>query len=28
MNTFPNWNAESPSAQNDWRALDAVFPEK
>jgi len=28
MNTYPNWNGESPSAQKDWRALDAVFPEK
>lgn len=26
MNTFPDWNAEAPSAQTDWRKLDSVFP--
>jgi len=28
LNTFPAWDASKPSAQNDWRELDAVFPEK
>ena len=26
MNTHPNWNANAPSAPNDWRVLDSVFP--
>ena len=26
MVTYPDWNAEAPSAPRDWRALDAVFP--
>ncbi|GAA0587767.1 quinohemoprotein amine dehydrogenase subunit gamma [Caenispirillum bisanense] len=28
MNTYPDWNANAPSAQNDWRELGAVFPKK
>lgn len=28
MNTYPNWDAGKPSAQNDWRELDAVYPKK
>jgi len=26
INTYPNWNAEAASGQNDWRKLEAVFP--
>lgn len=26
MNTYPNWNANAPSAPNDWRVLESVFP--
>ena len=26
MVTYPDWNADAPSAPRDWRALDAVFP--
>ncbi len=28
MSTYPDWNADSDSAQRDWRKLDAVFPKK
>jgi quinohemoprotein amine dehydrogenase gamma subunit len=28
MNTYPNWDAGSPSAPADWRNLDSVFPKK
>lgn len=28
MNTYPDWNADAPSAQNDWRKLGTVFPKK
>jgi hypothetical protein len=28
INTYPDWNAKAPSAQNDWRQLQAVFPGK
>ena len=28
MSTYPGWDASAPSAQNDWRELDAVFPKK
>lgn len=26
LNTYPNWNADAPSAQRDWRLLQSVFP--
>ncbi len=26
LNTYPDWNAGAPSAQRDWRLLQAVFP--
>lgn len=26
MNTWPDWDKDAPSAGNDWRKLDAVFP--
>ncbi|MBK6289442.1 MAG: quinohemoprotein amine dehydrogenase subunit gamma [Gammaproteobacteria bacterium] len=26
MNTYPDWDANAPSAGKDWRNLDAVFP--
>ena len=26
--TYPDWDAGKPSAQDDWRELDAVFPKK
>ena len=26
MNTFPSWQEQKPSAQDDWRELDTVFP--
>ncbi len=26
INTYPDWNRNAPSAQNDWRKLEAVFP--
>ena len=26
MNTYPDWDAAAPSAGQDWRKLDAVFP--
>jgi len=26
MNTYPDWDATAPSAGNDWRKLDSVFP--
>lgn len=26
MNTYPDWDAAAPSADKDWRKLDAVFP--
>lgn len=28
LNTYPDWNAQAPSAQHDWRMLQAVFPKK
>ena len=28
INSYPDWSAGKPSAQNDWRELDAVFPKK
>jgi mRNA interferase MazF len=28
LNSYPDWNAQAPSAQRDWRVLQAVFPEK
>ena len=27
LNTYPDFNAEAPSAQRDWRELQALFPE-
>lgn len=27
INTYPNWNKDAPSAQNDWRKLESVYPE-
>ena len=27
LNTYPDWNAEAPAAQRDWRKLQSVFPE-
>lgn len=27
INTYPNWNQDAPSAQNDWRKLESVYPE-
>jgi len=26
MNTYPDWDQNAPSAGQDWRKLDAVFP--
>jgi quinohemoprotein amine dehydrogenase gamma subunit len=28
LNTYPDFNAEAPSAQRDWRVLQSVFPKK
>ena len=28
MNTYPNWGENQPSAAQDWRELDTVFPDK
>jgi len=28
LNTYPDFNASAPSAQRDWRVLQAVFPKK
>ena len=28
INTHPDWTADAPSAQRDWRKLNVVFPEK
>lgn len=28
LNSYPDWNAEAPSAQRDWRVLQSVFPKK
>ena len=28
LNTYPNWVDGKPSAQHDWRELDAVYPKK
>jgi len=28
MITYPEWDAEAPSAARDWRKLNAVFPKK
>jgi len=28
INSFKDWNAKAPSAQRDWRVLDAVFPKE
>lgn len=27
INTYPDWNKDAPSAQNDWRKLESVYPE-
>lgn len=27
INTYPEWNQNAPSAQNDWRKLESVYPE-
>ena len=27
MNSYPAWNADSKSAQKDWRKLDDIFPD-
>lgn len=27
INTYPNWNKDAPSAQNDWRKLESVYPD-
>lgn len=27
LNTYPDWNADAPAAQHDWRKLQSVFPE-
>ncbi|KJS38160.1 MAG: quinohemoprotein amine dehydrogenase [Rhodospirillaceae bacterium BRH_c57] len=26
INTYPDWNADAPSAERDWRLLQTVFP--
>ncbi len=26
LNTYPDWNANAPSAERDWRLLESVFP--
>jgi hypothetical protein len=26
MSTYPDWDANAPSAESDWRELDSVFP--
>lgn len=28
INSYPDWNADAPSAQNDWRKLQTVFPKR
>ena len=28
LNTYPDWNAEAPAAQRDWRKLQSVFPDE
>lgn len=28
LNTYPDWNEGAPSASQDWRSLQAVFPKK
>jgi len=28
VNTYPNWSADAPSAAQDWRKLQSVFPKK
>ena len=28
MNTYPDWDAGAPSAHNDWRKLQTVFPKE
>lgn len=28
INTYPDWSADAPSAAQDWRKLQAVFPKK
>jgi Quinohemoprotein amine dehydrogenase, gamma subunit len=28
LSTYPDWGKDEPSAANDWRRLDAVFPKK
>ena len=28
MNTYPDWDKNAPSAGNDWRNLDTVFPKE
>lgn len=27
INTFPDWNRDAPSGQNDWRKLESIYPE-
>ncbi|RMF11803.1 MAG: quinohemoprotein amine dehydrogenase [Alphaproteobacteria bacterium] len=27
INTYPDWNHDAPSASNDWRKLEAVYPD-
>lgn len=27
INTYPNWNKDAPSGQNDWRKLESVYPD-
>ncbi len=28
INTYPQWDGDAPSAQRDWRQLQAVYPKK
>lgn len=28
INSYPDWNAQSPNAANDWRLLQSVYPKK
>ena len=28
INTYPDWSKGAPSAQNDWRKLETVFPKR
>ena len=27
VNSYPNWNADKPTAEKDWRKLEEVFPD-